>query len=471
MSGVIKKKSFIRENTKAKDDFPYTLQSQSVYTLLEKFTSKNFGVNVKDRTYHFKKYKQCFVGYEATQWMKKNNETDYTEEQLSEFLEILRKIGVFQHVVHQRKPFENKYLFFRFTHLTENPETIRKILVTNYEHVVKIRSILKSKEEIINFYDDFSNVNTGIDIGDRQYHLKVYKSCFVAEMAIEWISDYFSISTTASIYVGDMFRRLGLIRHVVDEKKPFQDAFLFFIINNKETALKLMEDKLPKLLESKFLGVFRYSIEMSEEQKESIKDTMEFGIDPELVMQRSNEKSKQIPHVYEELLEHITKNGLEADGIFRLSGDTDDISEYRLRYDFGEKVDLKELEIYTVASLFKLYLKIMPEPIIPFDLYQRLKNTIKLEKKEMIDKFIEIFKLLSQTRKQMFVNLMRLMVNIEKNSKKNLMTKESLSTVVGINVLRSENPDMKTMVEDATKSSQIFSNLIEFYDEYCPSII
>ena len=88
----------------------------------------------------------------------------------------------------------------------------------------------------------------------------------------------------------------------------------------------------------------------------------------------------------------------------------------------------------------------------------------------MIDTFIRSLFLLSPIRKKMFVNLLHLMKKIEKNSDKNQMTKENLSTVVGVNILRSKDPDIKTMMEDANKSSLIFSNLIEYLDEYCLSI-
>ena len=322
--------------------------------------------------------------------MKKNNEKTYTRDQLIEFLEMLRKLGVFQHVVHQKKPFEDKYLFFRFTHLIDKPETLKNIFVPNYEDVVKIRKILKSETEIMDFQYKLSDPEIGIEIIDRSYHYKVYKSCFVATDAVIWISKYYSISITAAIYLGDAFRQLGMIRHVVDEKKPFQDAYLFFIVNEEDIAIKLVEKRHSKFLESKFVGVFRYEIGISEEQQENMKETMEFGIDPELVMERVVETS-EMPHVYEELLNHISNNGIDVQGIFRISGDADDISEYRLRYDYGEKVELKDLDIHTglfsfqfliskVASLFKLYLKIMTEPIIPFDIYKKLENSMsKLE--------------------------------------------------------------------------------------------
>jgi hypothetical protein len=61
-----------------------------------------------------------------------------------------------------------------------------------------------------------------------------------------------------------------------------------------------------------------------------------------------------------------------------LPGKASRIQSLKEQYDAGSQEDFPPNEdIHTVASLFKLYLKELPEPVVPFALYTPCTDAIK----------------------------------------------------------------------------------------------
>ena len=70
--------------------------------------------------------------------------------------------------------------------------------------------------------------------------------------------------------------------------------------------------------------------------------------------------------------------GLKEVGIFRLPGKASRIQRLKEQYDAGSQEDFPPNEdVHTVASLFKLYLKELPEPVVPFALYTPCTDALK----------------------------------------------------------------------------------------------
>ncbi|XP_078788077.1 protein FAM13A isoform X4 [Oryzias latipes] len=90
-----------------------------------------------------------------------------------------------------------------------------------------------------------------------------------------------------------------------------------------------------------------------------------FGVTLETL--RENEQMiRGIPLVLRDMVEYLDSNGLQQQGLFRLSGSVLRTRQLRLRWDQGERVDLDhEADVTTVASLLKLFLRELPVPIVP----------------------------------------------------------------------------------------------------------
>lgn len=89
----------------------------------------------------------------------------------------------------------------------------------------------------------------------------------------------------------------------------------------------------------------------------------------------------ELPFVVTRCVTEVEARGLTTEGIYRLSGFADEIDAIKLAFDRdGEKVDLS-METYpsinVITGALKLYLRILPVPLITFEVHPRLIDAIQ----------------------------------------------------------------------------------------------
>jgi len=78
-----------------------------------------------------------------------------------------------------------------------------------------------------------------------------------------------------------------------------------------------------------------------------------------------------IPNIVLKTVDYLTERAMEMEGIFRKSGSMINVDKYRELFDEGKDPDLTECgDAHTIASLLKLYLRTLPEPLMTTDLFQ-----------------------------------------------------------------------------------------------------
>ena len=75
------------------------------------------------------------------------------------------------------------------------------------------------------------NPDTGVEIKNRKYHFRTYKSCFIGKEAVTWIQAHLKCDKEIAIRYGQNLLDSGYISHVVDENKSFKDETLFYVVN------------------------------------------------------------------------------------------------------------------------------------------------------------------------------------------------------------------------------------------------
>uniref|UniRef100_K1PJ18 Protein FAM13B n=1 Tax=Magallana gigas TaxID=29159 RepID=K1PJ18_MAGGI len=96
-----------------------------------------------------------------------------------------------------------------------------------------------------------------------------------------------------------------------------------------------------------------------------------FGVPLEELMSRAA-SGASVPYVVSKICEHIRDKGFETEGIFRINGSTRIVEKYRTSFDMRGDADLNEEEdLMAVASLLKLFLREIPESLIPENKTQR----------------------------------------------------------------------------------------------------
>ncbi|KAJ7765400.1 Rho GTPase activation protein [Mycena maculata] len=106
-----------------------------------------------------------------------------------------------------------------------------------------------------------------------------------------------------------------------------------------------------------------------------------FGVDLADQMARDN---VEVPPIMEKCCQAIEKYGIESQGIYRLSGTVTKVATLRQRLDKDlESVDLDAQEwssdINNVASVMKMWLRELPDPLLTFELQQGFIDAAKIE--------------------------------------------------------------------------------------------
>jgi len=158
------------------------------------------GVEVDDRTYHFRTYRFCFVARDAIDWLIKKG---YAEDRCSAVRvgNMLMMHKVFQHVVSPR-PFRDAFLYFRF-----RPDVH---LYTGHGKLLQ-RFI------------------RGVELKDRWHRFWNYTNCFSGREAVAWILEYgFAMDVAEAVALGNMMLRDGVFTEYRRRIVAFENSARLF---------------------------------------------------------------------------------------------------------------------------------------------------------------------------------------------------------------------------------------------------
>ncbi|KAJ7375425.1 N-chimaerin [Desmophyllum pertusum] len=102
-----------------------------------------------------------------------------------------------------------------------------------------------------------------------------------------------------------------------------------------------------------------------------------FGVDLTTLVKLHNTKR---PFLVEACIKEVEKRGLDSEGIYRISGFADDVEALKNSFDKdGESVNLTVYDdINIISGALKLYFRMLPIPVITFELYNKFIDATKL---------------------------------------------------------------------------------------------
>ncbi|KFQ13783.1 Rho GTPase-activating protein 24, partial [Leptosomus discolor] len=178
------------------------------------------------------------------------------------------------------------------------------------------------------------------------------------------------------------------------------------------------------------------------------------------------------PMLVEQCVDFIRQRGLKEEGLFRLPGQANLVKELQDAFDCGEKPSFdSNTDVHTVASLLKLYLRELPEPVIPYAKYEDFLSCAKMLSKEEETGLKELVK---QVRSLPAVNynllkyICRFLDEVQSYSGINKMSVQNLATVFGPNILRPKVEDPLTIMEGTVVVQQLMSVMISKHEELFP---
>ncbi|XP_068114792.1 protein FAM13C isoform X1 [Hyperolius riggenbachi] len=189
-----------------------------------------------------------------------------------------------------------------------------------------------------------------------------------------------------------------------------------------------------------------------------------FGVS---LSQTKHEGDSDIPVVIKQTAEYLTSYGLDHKGLFRINGSFKQVMALKAKYDAGETVDLsRDADIDTVSSLLKLFLRELPEGLIPEALqcsFIRVFKEYRLQEDECNRRLQHLIRDLSPAHFNVFHYLCTFVTIVASYSDVTSMTIENLSVVLGPSFFRV--PFSAKVNEEQTLCNQLLLHLLKNFEK------
>nr|XP_020446060.1 rho GTPase-activating protein 25-like [Monopterus albus] len=179
-----------------------------------------------------------------------------------------------------------------------------------------------------------------------------------------------------------------------------------------------------------------------------------------------------VPILVQKCVEFIKEHGLNEEGIFRLPGQDNAVKQFRDAFDAGERPSFpSDTDVHTVASLLKLYLRELPEPVVPWTQYQNFldcTNQLDSSSTEGWEKLEKQIALLPRINYNLLSYICRFLFEVQQHSNLNKMNVENLATVMGINLLKPQIEDPITVMKATPQIQKLMTVMIRQHETLFP---
>ncbi|KAG0265327.1 hypothetical protein BG011_005027 [Mortierella polycephala] len=181
------------------------------------------------------------------------------------------------------------------------------------------------------------------------------------------------------------------------------------------------------------------------------------------LLDQLEQEQRTIPLVVEKCIEAVDERGLDVEGIYRRSGMAAEARQLVQTYDTGFYPDLMDTSFYqdicSITSVLKQYLRSLPEPLIPYDLYPDFIEAIGLPQNDAkFETFRELMERMPYAHYATLKFLLEHLNRVAERDSVNLMTSKNLSVVFGPTLMR--NPDPNREILDMTYKNMTIEYLI-----------
>ncbi|KAI9199301.1 Rho GTPase activation protein [Polychytrium aggregatum] len=174
---------------------------------------------------------------------------------------------------------------------------------------------------------------------------------------------------------------------------------------------------------------------------------------------------RRIPILLHECMRKIRESGLGTNGLFRINGSEKRIQALAQQFDTAPTT-FEGCTSYDAADLLKRYIRELPEPLIPTELYPLFLKAIDLpcEKAMRIRAFRFLLLLLPPPHIVAFESILCLVGEVAARSSENQMTAHNLARIFAPNILRSKQ--QKQSLDEYERCSFVTEYLIEHWTQF-----
>lgn len=191
---------------------------------------------------------------------------------------------------------------------------------------------------------------------------------------------------------------------------------------------------------------------------------------------------RQVPRIMDSCCQHIETYGLQTVGIFRVGSSKKRVRQLREEFDQGKDVILDDDQsVHDVAALLKEFLREMPDPLLPRELYTAFLSASAMDTEEQHSFLQLLIYLLPPCNCDTLHRLLQFLSKVASYAQNytgpdgqeiagNKMTAANLATIFGPNLLQREKVPEKDYslksleVEDSPSIITVVQRLIENYE-------
>ncbi|OCT86655.1 rho GTPase-activating protein 25 isoform X2 [Xenopus laevis] len=179
-----------------------------------------------------------------------------------------------------------------------------------------------------------------------------------------------------------------------------------------------------------------------------------------------------VPILIEKCADFIREKGLNEEGIFRLPGQDNLVKQLKEAFDAGERPSFSsDTDVHTVASLFKLYLRELPEPVIPWQQYEDFlscEKTITVDEEKGHGELMDQISILPKENCNLLCFICRFLFEVQQHSSVNKMSVDNLSMVIGVNLLKPQTEDPEALMRGAPQIQKLMTVMISHHEKFFP---
>ncbi|XP_058694514.1 protein FAM13A isoform X4 [Poecile atricapillus] len=184
-----------------------------------------------------------------------------------------------------------------------------------------------------------------------------------------------------------------------------------------------------------------------------------------LELQQQGLSKNGIPIVVWNIVEYLTQHGMTQEGLFRVNGSMKMVEQLRLQYERGEEVELvKDGDVYSAASLLKLFLRELPDGIITSALHPRFIQLYQDSRNDMPKESYlkELLKELPDAHYCLLKYLCQFLIKVAEHHVENRMNLCNLATVFGPNFFHV--PSGFEGIKEQEICNKIMTKMLENYN-------
>ncbi|XP_071433633.1 rho GTPase-activating protein 27 isoform X3 [Pithys albifrons albifrons] len=178
-----------------------------------------------------------------------------------------------------------------------------------------------------------------------------------------------------------------------------------------------------------------------------------------------------VPRFVLQCIQTVERRGLDIDGLYRVSGNLATIQKLRYKVEHDEQLDLDDgrwEDIHVVTGALKLFLRELPEPLVPFSHFDKFIAAIKIQDQAMRGRCIRDLVLSlppahHDTMKVLFRHLCRVIEHKEENR----MSVQSVAIVFGPTLLRPPSEE-GNMAMHMVFQNQVVEHILNHYGYIFP---